>query len=71
MVLLGDEGLVELFLVCLETVLILTQDKCMVCIERTIGSSIVFTHPMKPGSDVSHVESRFSTFEDSVCVGAR
>jgi hypothetical protein len=38
MVLLGDEGLVELCVVRLEVVLILTQDRCMVCVERTIGS---------------------------------
>jgi hypothetical protein len=37
MVLLGDEGLVELCLVRLEIVLILMQDRCMACTERTIG----------------------------------
>jgi hypothetical protein len=38
MVLLGDEDLAELGLVCLERVLILTQDWCTVCTERTIVS---------------------------------
>jgi hypothetical protein len=38
MVLLSAEGLVELYSVRLETVLILTQDRFMVCTERTIGS---------------------------------
>jgi hypothetical protein len=38
MVLLGDEGLVELCLVRLEIVLIVTQDRCMVCTKRTVGS---------------------------------
>jgi hypothetical protein len=38
MVLLGDEGLVELCLVRLEIVLVLTQDRCTVYIEHTIGS---------------------------------
>jgi hypothetical protein len=38
MVLLGDEGLVEIYSVRLEIVLISTQVRCMVCIERTIGS---------------------------------
>jgi hypothetical protein len=33
MLLLGDEGLVELCLVHLEVVLILTQDRCMVCMK--------------------------------------
>ena len=31
----------KLVLVHLEIVLILTQDRCMVCVERTIGSEIV------------------------------
>jgi hypothetical protein len=38
MVPVGDEGLVELYLVRLEIVLISAQDRCMVCTERTIGS---------------------------------
>jgi hypothetical protein len=38
MVLLGDEGLVELCLVRLKIVLLMTQDRCTVCTERTIGS---------------------------------
>jgi hypothetical protein len=36
-VLLGDKGLVELYSVRLEIVLIFTQDRCMVCTERIIG----------------------------------
>jgi hypothetical protein len=38
MVLLDDEGLVELCSVRLEIVLILTQDRYTVCTERTIGT---------------------------------
>jgi hypothetical protein len=38
MVHLGDDGLVELYSVRLEIVLILTEDRCMVCTEYTIGS---------------------------------
>jgi hypothetical protein len=38
MVLLGDEGLVELCSVRLNIVLLMTQDRCTVCSERTIGS---------------------------------
>ena len=41
MVLLGDEAELEAFLVRLEIVLILTQDRCTVCAERTIGSEII------------------------------
>jgi hypothetical protein len=45
MVLLGDEGLVELCLVCLKIVLHMTQDRCTVCTVRTIGSQIVLDTP--------------------------
>ena len=31
----------KLVLLCLEIVPILTQDRCMVCVERTMGSDIV------------------------------
>ena len=41
MELLGDVGHVESRLVRLETVQILTQDRCTVCAERTIGSEII------------------------------
>jgi hypothetical protein len=41
MVLLCDEGLGELGSVRLETVLIFTQERYMVCTERNIGSYIV------------------------------
>jgi hypothetical protein len=34
-----------LVLVCLEIALILTQDRCTVCVERTIGSKIVLDAP--------------------------
>jgi hypothetical protein len=45
MVLLGDEAQVEALLVRLEIVLILMQDKCMVCVVRTIGSKIILDAP--------------------------
>ena len=35
----------KFILVCLEIVLLLTQDRCMVCAERTIGSEIVLDTP--------------------------
>jgi hypothetical protein len=35
-----------LILVCLEIVLILTEDRGSVCIERTIGSKIVLDAPV-------------------------
>jgi hypothetical protein len=67
MVLLSDVGLVELCSVRLEIVLILTQDRCTVCTERTIGSQIVFDAPDGLVSDMG----RFSLFGDSVSVSAR
>jgi hypothetical protein len=38
---LGDVGHVNLVLVRLETVLVLVQDRCMVCAKCTIGSEII------------------------------
>ena len=60
----------KLVSVHLEIVPILTQDRCKVCAERTIGSKIIWTHPMELLSDVGQVESYFGPFGDSVSVGA-
>jgi hypothetical protein len=56
---------------CLEIVLILMQDRCTLCGERTIGSEIILDAPMELLGDVAHEESRFGPFGDSVSVGAR
>ena len=61
----------KLVLVRLEIVLILTQDSCTVCVERAIGSEIIWTHPMELLGEMGHVESHFFPFGDSVSVGAR
>jgi hypothetical protein len=45
MELLDDKAQVELFLVCLEIVLILMQDRSTVCVEHTIGSKIILDAP--------------------------
>ena len=45
MVLLGDEAHVKLVFFRLEIGLMLTQDRCTVCAERTIGSGIVLDAP--------------------------
>ena len=46
MVVLGDEARVEyLVSVNLEIVLILTQDRCVACVERTIGLDIILDAP--------------------------
>jgi hypothetical protein len=71
MVLLCNVGLVELCSVRLQTVLILTQVRCTVCTERTIGSQIVWDAPDGLVSDMGRVESRFCLFGDSVSFSAR
>ena len=57
MELLGYVGHVESRLVRLEMVLVLVQDRCMVCTKRTIGSEINLGAPMELLGDVGHVES--------------
>ena len=71
MVPLGDESQVEARFSHSDMVLILTQDRCMVCVERTIGLEIVLDAPDGILGDVGHVESHFFPFGDSVNVGAR
>ena len=58
MELLGDVGHVESRLIRLEMVLVLVQDRCIVCAKGTIGSDIVRTYPMELLGDVGHLESR-------------
>jgi len=41
MELLGDEAQVEVCFGLLDIVLILMQDRCTVCVERTTGSKII------------------------------
>ena len=53
-----------------EIVLILTEDRCTVSVERTIGSEIILDAPDGTPRWV-HVESHFFPLEDSVSVGAR
>ena len=45
MELLGDVGLVESCSVCLEMVLVLVHERCMVRAKRTIGSDILLDAP--------------------------
>jgi hypothetical protein len=60
-----------LVLVCLEIVLILTQDRCTVCVEHGKGLKIVLDARVDLLSDTSHVESHFNPFGDTVSVSAR
>ena len=61
----------KLVLVRFEIVLILTQDRWTVCVERTLGSESFWMHPMELLGDVGYVESHFSQFVDCVTVEAR
>ena len=70
-VLLGDEAQVKLVSVHLETVLILTHDRCTVCVERTIGSEIVLDAPDGTTSNEALVEAHFGTLGDSANLDAR
>ena len=45
MVLLSDEAQVEARFGLLDIVLILMQDRCTVCVKRTIGSEIILDAP--------------------------
>ena len=57
--------------VYLEIVLILMQDRCTVCAERTIGLEIILDAPDGTPRDVGLVECHSGPFRDVVSVGAR
>ena len=61
----------NLVLVCLETVLVSVQDRCMVCAKRTIGSKTVLHAPMVLLGDKAQVEARFGPFGDSANLDSR
>jgi hypothetical protein len=71
MVLLGDKLKWKLILVCMDIVLILSQDRCMVCAERTIVSESFWAHPTELLGVVGHIESRFGPIGHGVSVSAR
>jgi hypothetical protein len=58
MVLLGYEAQVDARFNPCEIVLIMKQDRCMVCAERTTGSEIIL-NATDGTDDVDHVKSRF------------
>ena len=55
----------------LETVLVLVQERCMVCARRTIGSEIILDTPDGTTSNEAQVEGHFGPFGDSANFGAR
>ena len=58
-------------LVHLEMVLVLVQDRCMVCTKHTIGLETVLDAPMVLLGDEAQVQARFSLFRDSTSLHAR
>ena len=61
----------NLVTVRLEIVLVLVQDKCTVCAERTIGIEIVLDAPEVLLGDEAQVDACFSPFGDSANHDAR
>ena len=56
----------KLVSVGLEIVLVLTQDRCTVCAERTIGSETILDAPNVHLGDEAQLVARFSPFGDRV-----
>ena len=52
-------------------VLVLVQDRCMVCTKHTIGPETVLDAPMVLLCDEAQVQARFSLFRDSTSLYAR
>jgi hypothetical protein len=61
----------KLILVSLEIVLISTQDRHTVCVERAIGLKIISGAPDELLGDVGQVEARFGLLGDNVNLNAR
>ena len=51
--------------VCLGTVLVSVQDRCMVCAKRTVGPETVFDASMVLLGDEAQVQARFGLLRDS------
>jgi hypothetical protein len=71
MVLLGDVGQLEVFVVYLVIVLIVTQGRCTVCAKHTLARKSFWTHLIVLLGDVNQVEAHFDSFGDSFNSGAR
>ena len=54
-----------------EIVLVSVEDRCTVCVKRTIGSDIVFNALMVLLGDEAQVEAPFSPFGDIANLDAR
>jgi hypothetical protein len=69
MILLDDEAIGKLVLVCLEIVLILMQDTFTVCDEHFIGSDRMYLMVLL--GDEAQLEAHFDPFGDSANLKAR
>ena len=58
-------------LVRLEMVLVLVQDRCVVCAKRTIGSETILDAPMVLLGDEAQVQAHFGLFRDSTSLDVR
>ena len=63
--------LCNLVSVRLEMVLVSVQDRCMICVKRTISSEIILDTPDVTPREVGLVECHSGPFRHVVCVGAR
>jgi hypothetical protein len=61
----------NLISVCFKKVLVLVQDKCMVCAKHTIGSEIVLDMSDGTPRDEAQEDARFGPFVDSVNLDTR
>ena len=61
----------NLVLICLETVLLLVQDWCMICAKDTIGSEIILDTMMVLLRDDAQLDARFGQFGDSANLDTR
>jgi hypothetical protein len=63
--------MLKLILVDLETMLMSTQDRCIVCADRVIGLEIILGAQMELLRYVGQVKARLGLFADSVHLDAR
>jgi len=61
----------KLALICYQIVLILMQDRCMICKKHTICLKINLDAPIELLDDMCHMESCFALFIDIVSFSAR
>jgi hypothetical protein len=71
MELVGDMAQRNLVSVCLEIVLVLVQDRCIVCAKHTKGSEIILDTSVVLLGDEAQVEARFGPFGDSTNLNTR